>query len=204
MSIAATLYHDEISHVSGYAVYMDARIGGNGDPDGIPEVVSGRVGQNPVYDRITWDSDLDDGFDTGTVLGSVAATETGGGPHASTPRGGDVQAFSSTVSGQIDKVQIRALAQAAGGVEWSNVAIKFYNHGVLVDSYAADAGPSVDQSDATGWCESEAILEVRPTAGLVYDQVVVDGSFRLFYDAERVEPGATDLAGQIFIYTANT
>jgi hypothetical protein len=205
MSIAATLYHNVISEVSGYAVYAEARLGGNGDPNGVPELVTGGNGEDASYDRITWDADLTDGFDTGNVADALAAAFDAGTNTATADRetGGTPISFSQASAGPIERVELRALTQAAATARWSNVCIEFYRGGVLMDSYSAEYGPSVDTVGETSNATAESVLVVTPD-GTDYDQVVISGMVRMTFDSPTVLPGATDVALQAFVYTSTT
>ncbi len=199
MADAAIFYNNSISAMSDYAMYAEARLGSNGDAWGVSELVVGSDEEDATYSRIVWDDNLDNGFDTGDVSEILhTGTET-----VATTNSVDDEpiTFQSSALGNIQKVQIRALALAAASVSWSQISITFYRGGVAMDSYIGGAAVSVDKRNATGPVKSEAILEVTPDR-FDYDQVVISGSFRMIFDSTTVYPGATDLAGQFFVYTS--
>jgi hypothetical protein len=203
MCIAATFINDEVSTLSGYAIFADARLGGNGDPWGTPERVVGQDEYNAEYDRLTWDSNLEDGFDTGQVSSSLVVTSDVANDtvFADNQITSDSLSYSSTSIGHIGIIEFRAFTQAAGAVQWSDVDVRFYRDDVLIESYSASAGPSVDTSTSTEDTTSEAILRITPGA-TDYDRVEIYGVFRMTFDSPNVYAGPTDMAAQIFVYSA--
>jgi hypothetical protein len=202
MCIAATLVDDEVSSVSGFAIYADARLGGNGDAWGTPEQVVGQDEYNAEYDRVTWDGDLEDGFDSGYVsdaliVSSDIANDTVFADHQINS---DSTTFTSTSIGYIGKVQFRAFTQAAAVVEWRNISVRFYQGNDLVDSYALQNGPSVDTTTSEN-TSAEEILEITPQ-GTGIDRVEIWGMFRMTFDSPNLYPGPTDLGAQIFVFSA--
>lgn len=200
MADAAIYYNDYISEISGYSMYSELRIGSNGDPWGEAEIASGTSPEDAQFGRFVWDANLEDGFD-GSMNGELIATldeqeQTAAGVSQC---GEEVLTYSSCVTGDIDRVQVRALAQTAGAAIWSNLQIQFFRGGILVDSYSSASGVFVDETAETGTVASEAILEVSSQEADI-DCVVISGEYRMFYDSTLITPGATDLAGQFFVF----
>jgi len=203
MADAAIFYSNSISEVGCYALYAEARLGSNGDPWGAPELVVGTSPDDAQYSRVTWDADLQDGFDSGEFSGVLETSVDAINEElaATAEMNQEPITFSTSFSGNIEKVQVRALTLAAAAVSWSEIRIEFYRNGVLADAYTNLAGISVDERSATGPVEAQAMLEVVPEAG-EYDQVIISGSYRMVYDSTAISPGETDLAGQFFVFCA--
>lgn len=203
MSYAISLFHNEISQTSGYALYAEARLGGNGDVNGMPELVVGGDGEDASYERICWDDDLTDGFDSGNIADALTAAFNGSTATTQADRaaGGVPVTFTQSSAGPIDHVELRAMTQAAASARWSDVNIVFYRGGVQMDQYSVVNGPSVDTIGATSDYTAESIFKIIPS-GTDYDKVVISGTIRMTFNSPDVIPSGTDLALQAFVFTS--
>ena len=202
MSITATLLtHTQLSDITGYTAFAEAKVGGNGDGNGPPETNAGHDGGSYNSGRVTWDSSPEDGIDTdwravqlsdssGSSENDLAWEVYGCDPGTVT--------FAGSGSGSVSKVDIRALVQAPGSAAWRSITVDFYKNGLVTDSYTAYTPPAVDESSVTGTVSAEQILEVTSDR-TDNDAVIVTGDVRLTCP-EGVYPGPDDLAAQVFVF----
>ena len=231
MAIAAVLYNDYVSEVSNYAMYAEARLGGNGDPNGAPELVVGRDGEDAAWGRTTWDGDLTDGFDTGDVAhafgvdfraadGDGRGTDesgTGGEPDSEGEYGEGETGGGGVAAGQSAGHQPLAFASDARGEVVTKVQVRAVALAAAVvewstvtirfyrDGVLVDAyTPDAGPAVDTSGTPGDTTAEAIlevVPSGADYDEVVVRGTFRMAFDSTSVTPGETDLALQVFVYT---
>ena len=188
---------DSLSDVTGGAVYFATlAVGDNGYPDGVPTASVGADGEATAWLAAPWDSNLDDGFDSGWVDVRFSVNVGQGGSLDASHAGS--LAFDTVAPSTIGSVTIQAAVAGAGmQMCWSNVAIEFYSGGTLVETVAV-GGVVADTMDQAHWAPEESVVTVATNAPSGYDGIVVTAKVRLM-TAEGIYPSAADVFGQIAI-----
>lgn len=179
------------------AYFASVLFGDNGDDYGVPTSASG-VGddvQGVAYRN--WDSDLDDGVDSGDQ-DLVFSINTNSTPDATLSVANDDSGeFSVSSTTTLHSVELRA-AVAGPGMEFvfSNIQIRFYSGSSVVESVNVN-DLTADTRDASSWDPAEATTTITPTASNV-NGVKVLATFQMKANAG-VYPGPTDIGGQVFV-----
>lgn len=185
-----------ISQFSGYSAFGEAKYGANGGDSAWPECAAGVPTGFETGSRV-WDANPYDGVDSGWVGVQLTVESSGGISWAVNGcSAGNLQRSTGSF-GDIERVHVRAGAQAEGTAAWRSLSIEFYDGGSVADSYSQSGGPEVDTTSTPWWPVAEDILTVTPDVWGV-DKVVVSGQVR-FTSPQGVYPGPDDLFGQVFI-----
>ena len=193
-----------ISSIVGFCLVSEARVGGNGNPNGTPELDLGSGPSSLSYGRITWTPDTSNGFDSGIVNVTLDIEPGTGGNTASWDVAGanpEPILYGGVRYGAISQVLVRAAVQNTAAMLWRNVQVAFYKAGTKTDGVILRSGPHVDTTGGGGSTTAEQILTVIPAANN-NDKVIVTGQIELSAPAG-VVLAANDIFGQIFVLTSS-
>ncbi len=189
-----------ISQITDYAVYAEARMGSNGDPWGIAELVAGTSSEEIGWSSREWDNNPYDGFDSGWI-NFTFALDMNAGCMSWTLQGADTITCYGDFGSTIGQVDIRAAVVTNGmAFAFSDVEVQFYDDESLLDWNVLISCPAVDTLESQNTSPAESLAQVTPnTAGAT--KVLVTGSLRL-QAAQGVYPDWSDLFGDIYIHEA--
>jgi hypothetical protein len=187
---------DSISQPSGATYFGEVLFGDDGDPYGYPTTEAGQSDQVTTWSYTQWDSNLDDGLDSGwhTIALSINPAATGEGIWSVD---GDNTTIAQSASGIIHQVTVQA--DVAGGqmeMDWKDLQIKFYRHGQLMETITPTS-PTAGSLTSSSTDPAESGIVVTASASDC-DGVVVTGAVRL-QAAQGTYPGPTDIFGQIAV-----
>jgi hypothetical protein len=199
--IVETLFTtSDIADASGFRLFADLLFGSNGSSSWAPELATGQQTESASYGSMVWDTNMDDGIDSGPVSVRFDANlATGSASLEAGPEGGDPVAYAGVSGGTIGSVVIRAGARVAGEVAWSELSITFWRGDEMAESVSLDATCVANPDDSSTGSELESI-SVTPT-DTTYTRVSVTGSLQM-RAADGMYPGWNDLFGQILIMPA--
>ncbi|MGA2501880.1 MAG: hypothetical protein ABSH20_29410 [Tepidisphaeraceae bacterium] len=189
-----------ITNITDYSLYAQACMGDNGDPWGFAGISSGTATEETGDAIKQWDSNLDDGLDSGLVNFTFTA-DRAAGTMSWAVAGADTITYSGSFGTGISQVDLQAAATTAGmAFSFSNVSLSFYSNNTLADTETISSGPAVNTIGAQTSDPAESIARVTPNASNC-DKVVITGNIRL-QAAQGTYPGATDIFGAIYIHDA--
>jgi hypothetical protein len=189
-----------ISDPSGYSLFADYTAGSNGSFAWVPELHAGSSSSDSVGTQATWDDDLEDGFDTGYVaVGFDANLSAGTATVTADTDSPATTTYSGATGGSIGSVQIRAGAQLAGNVKWSQLSITFWQGTQQGEALTIGSGPQIDTTESSSGT-GEQVLVVTPESG-AYDHVTITGVLRMEAPVGSY-PAYSDLFAQILIMPA--
>ena len=189
----------------GFKCFGAVRVGSNGASGGQPEVLCGGgdpSGADVATGRITWDSDLSDGFDSKWVSVQLTAGAGGTGGVKFSVTGADPNpvVYANARYGDITKVQVSsAVAKNGMKISWQQIAARFYRNGNLVDTQILpDPCQPVADTTSGGAASASQVVGIEPDA--LADSVVVTALVRLQATGTRL-PGPQDILGQILVFS---
>jgi hypothetical protein len=187
-----------ITDMSSYQLHADALFGGNSSSSGIAGLDIGTPSAGITDTAFKqWDSNLADGLDSGTLSAQLTADA---GSATWQVSGGSKTMSSSYAGSSISSVAIRAAVTGSDmAFTWSNVVVKFYSEGALMETDSVSSGPQVNTYNGARY-PAECVVVVTP-GDTYYDKVVVTGSVRLqAAQGSLVNPNS--IFGQVFVATA--
>ena len=129
----------QVSTITGSCVVAQAKFGSNYDSSGTPEVYVGS-GAGDDTTRREWDSNPSNGIDSGQVSVFFSA-EVGGGSNGIAWSVSSSDAvpiiYTGRTYGAIQSVKIRAAVGLNGSSEWTELQVKFFRSGRLLESFPA-------------------------------------------------------------------
>jgi hypothetical protein len=183
---------ETISEISG-DYFGEVLVGDNGNVSGIPTVTAGSGGEADSWTFNTWDSNVDDGFDSEWV---GVQFSIGAGQGAWEVSNSGAATFSTGTSPSIGSVTIQAAVMSAYmKMSWQDVTVNFYSGGQLMESVSV-ADFAADTTDGAGWTEESGVIVAA--SGSNYDGVVITAQVRL-EALEGMYPGPSDIFGQVVI-----
>ena len=190
----------DVSDVSGFALVAEARCGSNGNQNlPWPDFDLIDPGWNGDAGYITWDPNLDGGFNSGpdTVL-FVADLAAGTASFSITDISNNTYTANySGLSGTIQKVMLRSAVEATGHAEWSYCTVNFFSGGTCVESLYSGS-PTMIDTNSTAYTAADQTLTVTPSSSS-FTKVVVTGQVEFY--APDTAPGPNDLFNQLFLFT---
>jgi hypothetical protein len=196
-----------VPQYSGYSVYADLKIGGNGQDETVSELAAGSSAGDTGFGHMKWDDDLSDGVDSGLVKVQLVA-----GPGGVTWTVGNqppVQVADS-VGGDVLSLKVRAgVSGPDRQSSWSNLVASFYT--------SADADPSQPQEQLTlsnsgspaastfGSTDPDAqadqATDITPE-GSGYAKVILTAYVRIESLAKYIMPPPDAMFGDVYLYTS--
>jgi hypothetical protein len=188
------------SNIAGFSgdYFATALYGDNGDMWGVPTGAAGQGDDWDAWSYMQWDSNTSDGIDSGwhDVQLSINADGAGTGTWAENDE--TPQTFSVGTSTTIQSVIVQAAVASSGmEMDWSNLTIKFYNNGNLVETVSPANAPNASTMTANNGNPAESVMVVTPSA-TNDNGVAISGAVRLKATAGNY-PMETDIFGQITI-----
>jgi hypothetical protein len=169
-------------------------VGDNGNACGMPTVVVGQGDEQLAWCYPAWDSNLDDGLDSGWVATSFQLGS--GGISMDVAKDGSASyASGSPVS--VSQVTLRTAVTSAGmEMSWRDLVVNFYKGGQIVESITVDELTANTMNSASSDAqESVAVVTGNSTD---YDAVTVTGQARLM-TAEGTYASPGDIFGQVLV-----
>jgi hypothetical protein len=186
-----------ISDLSGAAYFGAVAFGCDGAVYGPATVGAGTGGETSAEAYTTWDSNLDDGLDSGYVPFLLKVNVGGDGVSTMEASDSGVMTFATGATAGVHQVEIQAaVAGPSMQMDWRDVTVNFYRGGQLVESVNV-GGLSADTMDSGSYDPAESIAKVTTDAS-DYDGVSVVGEVRMVA-AQGVYPNPTDIFGQVAI-----
>jgi hypothetical protein len=187
---------------TGSALYatldVGSDIGSPGDTTGLPSYTIGDTAGDENWAYYNWDSNLDDGFDTGNA--GVMFRGAAGGAESLAVGSGPFLSASTATFGSVGSVDIVATVYITSEVKWSNVTVRFYRAGSLQEIDSVGAGPDVNTTNTPSTPEAQQVLTVTPAVSGC-DRVIVTGSLRMTAPAG-TNPTASDMSANILVFAA--
>jgi hypothetical protein len=195
MSYSMDLVTTDFQDFGDSSLFASVEPGSNGDTSGDPTYVVGDDQGMENWGFNTWDSDTSDGWDSGTV--SVNFTGQSNGSESLSVQSNPAIAYNGDGFGPISSVQIDAQVEIPASVQWSNISVKFYSQGALMETETIPGGPQVDTTSTPDSPQAQQVLTVFPKDSND-DTVVVDATIRMTAPAGTV-PGSTSMFAGIFV-----
>lgn len=188
---------NSISNLSGYSYISELCYGSDGDEFGDPELASGTPGTEATG-RTEWDSDPDDGIDSGWCGAALSFHNGATGQAWQVNSASAIQTSVGTFNG-ISKVRIRAAVTNQAAMLWNNLQVDFFKNGVKQESASlASFGP--DATQIPGGATKESLVTITPAAGNHYDSFTLSAAVRLEAPAG-VYPATNDIYSQVLVST---
>jgi hypothetical protein len=185
--------------VSGYCVSSIARVGSDGNTPGTPELTVGQA-----TGRKTWDSNLQDGLDSGWVALTFTAKSGGGNNGVTLNVGGVNVVYSDVTYGDVNKVMLSAFVDGANKrMSFRSVVVEFYDNDTDEEPARTIELPDTSAPIASTMGMSGSVSDER-TVGIVPDQpdakVIVYAEVRLESTSSSL-PAADSIAGGVYLFT---
>jgi hypothetical protein len=187
-----------ISDVSGYSIYGEAIVGGEGSTWGDPDIDTGTDTSNNSYGYLPWGGNIAaGGLDTGGMGFELDANLATGQDILTV----DDQAitYQGAPSGTVGSVEVRVAADVPATVSLDNISVKFFQGGTLQETESIP-GLKVDTTDPSSSGTAENVLIVTPSSQL-NDHVVIAGWMQM-KAPDGTYPGSTDIFCQAFVKPA--
>lgn len=151
---------------------------------------------------IVWDSNWDDGMDSGNIPFMYKYTSSGGIGTSSLTAAGQTVTDETQATG-VGDVDLEAGVWAPGmAVSFNNVDVQFYSNGQLVqDDHIGDI--SIDRLNSEDPNPASTSTHLTPNLSVPADTVIITGTFRMQTNPG-VYPGPTDLFATIYISAQST
>ena len=182
---------NSISDLSGN-YFSTVCVGDNGNPWGVATASAGAGHEESAWVYTQWDSDLDNGLDSGWHSTSFSLNTSGSG-------GGNWNGNSFSVGSGLSIHSVTIRADVAGPdmeFDWQNVNINFYHNGQVVESQSLNA-LTASTMNVSGTDPYEAGVIVT-TGATNCDGVSISGQVRL-KTAQGTYANPTDIFGQVLI-----
>lgn len=192
--VVDALYYD-VQPTTDYQLLNELRYGTDGSGSGTPELDAGAAG-DLVTAPMTWDSNLSNGLDSGSVQVSLLV-RTGDTTIMQWTVGNEVMTYYGPSYTNISELAITAADSAKASISWNNMQLSFFSQGSEVDSYYTAQGPKVDQTGLSSPQFKEDVLTVTPQNSYV-DEIRMTATIRMTAP-QGVSLSPNALFGQVLI-----
>jgi hypothetical protein len=188
---------DYISDLSGASYFGAVYVGDNGDPWGYATTDAGTNDEPQVWSYITWDSNPDDGLDSGWRGMQLDVNTGGNGGGSWEVDSAGPGTFAASTNTVIHSVTLRAAVMMSQmQIDIASITVEFYHEGQIVETVHPD-GVSASTMTSTTSDPREAIEVITPTASNC-DGVSVAAVVRL-QTAEGTYAQGADIFGQVLV-----